>query len=204
MRTGFAATAATVLLALPATAQALNRYGRADTGVVTVSSEPNTSQGEEPLSVNPLNPNQLTTVANVFEPDVPSSQNPFLGGGGIDDTRIYSSRDGGRHWLTQKLDQGGLGKLTLPLPAGTAPEFSDAFNIVNTDADSVWDAHGNAYFESGDIHGLHHEGNEVETVWRSSDGGQTWGPERGYTVVNATEEHSELDRPWLAVDNSGG
>src|SRR2546421_385654 len=127
MRTGFAATAATVLLALPATAQALNRYGRADTGVVTVSSEPNTSQGEEPLSVNPLNPNQLTTVANVFEPDVPSSQNPFLGGGGIDDTRIYSSQDGGRHWLTQKLDQGGLGKLTLPLPAGTAPRGSDAF-----------------------------------------------------------------------------
>src|SRR5205085_5797071 len=54
------------------------------------------------------------------------------------------------------------------------------------------------------IHGLYHQGNEVETVWRSSDGGQTWGPERGYTAVNATEEHSELDRPWLAVDNSGG
>jgi hypothetical protein len=36
------------------------------------------------------------------------------------------------------------------------------------------------------------------------DAGVTWGPDRGYTAVNATEEHNELDRPWLAVDNSGG
>src|SRR5262249_47535032 len=34
--------------------------------------------------------------------------------------------------------------------------------------------------------------------------GVTWGPDRGYTAVNATEEHTELDRPWLAVDASGG
>jgi len=195
---------ALLLLGLPAGARAVNRYGTADTGVVSVSSEPGNSEGEEPLAVNPVNANELTTVANVFEPNVPPPLNPFVGGGGIDDTRVYSTRDGGRHWLTLKLDQGGIGKLEAPLESGTAPEFSDAFNIVNTDADSVWDRHGNAYFESGDIHGLYHQGNEVETVWRSSDGGQTWGPERGYTAVNATEEHSELDRPWLAVDNSGG
>jgi hypothetical protein len=188
----------------PRHGQALVRYGRADTGVVTVSSEPGNSEGEEPLSVNPLNPNQLTTVANVFEPEVPAPLNPFEGGGGLQDTRVYSSQDGGRHWLTQTLDQGGLGKLSVRSPVGNSPEFSDAFNIVNTDADSVWDRHGNAYFESGDIHGLYHGGNEVETVWRSSDGAVTWGPNRGYTAVNATQEHNELDRPWLAVDNSGG
>jgi hypothetical protein len=180
------------------------RYGRGDTGVVDVSSEHANSEGEEPLSVNPLNPEQLTTVANVFQPVVPAPLNPFVGGGGLQDTRVYSSQDGGRHWLTQKPDQGGLGKLQIDTPVGNSPEFSDAFNVVNTDADSVWDAHGNAFFESGDIHGLYHEGNEVETVWRSSDAGVTWGPDRGYTAVNATEEHTELDRPWLAVDNSGG
>src|SRR4029077_11633359 len=173
---------------------AAQRYGRTDTGVVDVSSEPGNSEGEEPLSVNPLNPNQLTTVANVFEPDVPAPLNPFVGGGGLQDTRVYSSQDGGLHWLTQKLDQGGLGKLQVPLPGEAqplSPEFSDAFNIVNTDADTVWDRHGDAYYESGDIHGLYHGGTEVETLWRSTDGGITWGPDRGYTAVNATEEHNE-------------
>ena len=192
------------LLFVPATTTAAQRYGPGDTGVVSVSSEPGVSQGEEPLSVNPRDPRQLTTVANVFQPSFPAPLNPFVGGGGVQDTRVYSSRDGGRTWLWQKLDQGGLGRLPSPLPVGGAPEFSDAFNIVNTDADSAWDRHGNVYFESGDIHGLHHNGNEVATVWRSTDAGVTWGPDKGYTAVNATEEHSELDRPWLAVDNSGG
>jgi hypothetical protein len=182
---------------------AAKRYGEGDTGIVRVSHEPGVSQGEEPLSVNPRNPRQLTTVANVFQPNFPGPLNPFVGGGGIQDSRVYSSRDGGRHWLTQKLDQGGLGKLQLHTPVGNSPEFSDAFNIVNTDSDSAWDRHGNAYFESGDIHGLYHNGNEVETIWRSTDGGVTWGPHRGYTAVNATQERTELDRPWLAVDQSG-
>jgi hypothetical protein len=205
MRRLFVAGIGLLAVTLPSPASAASaRYGRADTGVVTVSSEPANSEGEEPLSANPLNPNQLTTVANVFQPNVPAPLNPFVGGGGLQDTRVYSSQDGGRHWLTQKLDQGGLGKLQIKTPSGNSPEFSDAFNIVNTDADSVWDRHGNAYFESGDIHGLYHEGNEVETLWRSSDGGLTWGPDRGYTAVNATQEHNELDRPWLAVDNSAG
>jgi hypothetical protein len=195
-----------VLAVLPGAAQAVRLHGPADTGVVTVSSEAGNAEGEEPLSVNPLDPDQLTTVANVFDPEFPAPLNPFIGGGGIQDTRVYSSQDGGRHWLTQKLDQGGLGKLQIPAggESGHSPEFSDAFNIVNTDADSVWDRHGNAYFESGDIHGLYHNGDEVETVWRSTDGGVTWGPDRGYTAVSGTQEHNELDRPWLAVDNSGG
>jgi hypothetical protein len=193
-----------VLCLFPASAAATQSYGPGDTGIVTVSSEKGVSQGEEPLAVNPLNPLQLTTVANVFDPEFPAPLNPFVGGGGLQDSRVYSSRDGGRHWLTLKLDQGGLGKLELPEVAGRSPEFSDAFNIVNTDSDSIWDRHGNAYFESGDIHGLHHGGDEVATVWRSTDGGATWGPHDGYTAVNATAEHSELDRPWFAIDNSGG
>jgi len=197
---------ACLCLAPPATAQAKPRQKPRDTGIVNVSASPGLSEAEEPLSVDPHNPYRLTTVANVFHPNLPAPLDKVFGGGGLDDTRVYSSTDGGLHWKTRKLDQGGLGPLELPLTplTGFAPEFSDALNIVNTDADSIWDRHGNAYFESGDIHGIHHGGNEVASVWRSTDGGATWGPPGGYVAVNATQELKELDRPWFAVDNSGG
>jgi hypothetical protein len=205
MRAPLHATAALVaLLAIPSAAPA--RPVSIDTGVVNVSHTPDFSEGEEPLSVNPLNPDQLVTVANVYQPGAPAPFNPFLGGGGFQDTRVYSSQDGGRSWLTQKLDVGGLGPMPTGLPKelGFAPEFSDAFNVINTDADSVWDRHGNVWFESGDIHGLHHNGDEQATVWHSTDGGVHWGPKDGYLAVSATQEHNELDRPWFAADNSGG
>lgn len=195
-----------LVAACPAAAGARCRAG--DTGVLRVSGERGFAEAEEPLSVNPRNPREMTTVANVFQPIAPLSirLDPLYGGGGVQDTRVFSTRDGGCHWSTLKLDQGGLGSLSLPLSGGgNAPEFSDALNVLNTDADSEWDRHGNAYFESGDVHGIFHDGQEVETVWRSSDGGAAWGPPRGYTAINATtQEHTELDRPWLAVDNSGG
>ena len=197
--------AGALLIALvPGTAGAA-RYGPRDTGVVSVSNSPGLSEGEEPLSVNPRNPAEMVTVANVFEPNAPAPLQAVFGGGGVDDSRVYSTQDGGLHWRTFKLDQGGLGHVAPPAALkGSAPEFSDAFNIVNTDADSIWDAAGNVYFESGDIHGINHGGREVATVWRSSDGGVTWGPPNGYTAVDATQEHNELDRPWFAVDRSSG
>jgi hypothetical protein len=192
---GLAAAVGPTALAAPQSARPIS-YGPGDTGVVRVSTDAGFAEGEEPLSVNPRNPDQLLTVANVFHPTLPGPASSYVGGGGIDDSRLYASQDGGRHWKTFKLDQGGLGPV-----AG----FSDAVNIVNTDSDVVWDRHGNAYFESGDIHGLNHGGSEVATVWRSTDGGRTWGPKNGYTAVNATtEERTELDRPWFAADNSGG
>jgi BNR/Asp-box repeat protein len=194
-------------------AAAAEAYGRArcsrrDTGVVNVSSEAGVAAGEEPLSVNPLNPHDLTAVANVYQPVPPLSisEDPLYGGGGVQDTRVYSSRDGGCRWTTKKLDQGGTGPVDVPLAGGAdAPEFSDALNVLSTDADSVWDRHGNVYFEAGDAHGVHHEGREVELVWRSTNAGLSWGPKNGYIGFNATTgQKSELDRPWLAVDDSGG
>src|SRR5437763_672208 len=156
---------------------------KADTGVVRVSRDTGTAEGEEPLAANPADPSQMTTVANVYEPIPPLSiqQDPLYGGGGVQDTRVYGTRDGGCHWVAQKLDQGGLGRVTVPLAGGAkAPEFSDVLNVLSTDADSEWDRHGNAYFEAGDAHGVRHGGQEVELIWHSTDGGVTWGPKGGY------------------------
>jgi hypothetical protein len=191
---------------IPASAAA--RCNRADTGVIPVSNETHNAESEEPLAVNPRNPDQLTTVANVFEPVAPLSiqQDPLFGGGGVQDTRVYSTRDGGCHWLTTKLDVGGVGPVDVPLSGGAnAPEFADVGNVLSTDADSGWDRHGNAYFEAGNAHGVGHQGQEVELIWHSSDGGLTWGPKGGSVGFSATTgQKTELDRPWLAVDNSGG
>jgi hypothetical protein len=190
-------------LGMPERARAATPCANADTGVVRVSSDVGTAEGEEPLAVNPVNPREMTAVANVFQPVPPLSiqEDPLYGGGGVQDTRVYSTRDGGCHWLTTKLDQG------VPLAGGAdAPEFSDAHNVLSTDADSDWDRHGNAYFEAGDAHGVGHDGQEVELVWRSADGGVSWGPKGGYIGFNTTtgDTKTELDRPWLAVDDSGG
>jgi len=90
------------------------RYGPGDTGVVTVSSETHNSEGEEPLAVNPLNPDELTVVANVFQPNLPGPARMDVGGAGVQDSRLYVSTDGGRHWKTWKLDTGGVGPLVFP------------------------------------------------------------------------------------------
>ncbi len=199
--------ACALILAVPV-AVAATGCTKADTGVVRVSSDVGTAEGEEPLSANPIDPSEMTTVANVFQPIAPLTiqEDPLYGGGGVQDTRVYSTRDGGCRWLTQKLDQGGLGPVDVPLAGGAnAPEFSDALNVLSTDADSEWDRHGNAYFEAGDAHGVGHDGQEVELIWRSTDGGVTWGPKGGYVGFNATTgQKTEMDRPWLAVDQSGG
>ena len=179
-----------------------------DTGVIDVYGGDSYAAGEEPLAANPLKPNELTTVANVFQTVAPLNiqLDPLYGGGGVQDTREFSTSDGGCHWKMFALDQGGVGPIGLPLSGGAnAPEFSDALNVLSTDADTQWDRHGDAYVEVGDAHGVGHDGQEVELIWRSTDGGLSWGPKDGYTGFNATTgERTELDRPWLAVDNSGG
>jgi BNR/Asp-box repeat len=179
-------------------------YGPGDTGVVNVTRTPALAEAEEPLSVNPLNPNDVLVVANRFQPTFPPPLDDVPAGSGINFTVVYSTRDGGRTWTGGRVDQGGLGTVQNPLAAvpGTPSQFDDFLNVGTTDADAAWDRHGNAYFQSGSIHGLNQGGNEVSTVFRSVDAGRTW-PYKS-TAVNATEERNELDRPWLAVDNTGG
>ena len=189
---------------VPGHAAGARRYGTGDTGVVDVSNTPMFAEGEQPMSVNPLNPMQIVVVSNTWQRTWPGPASDLPGGNGIMDTTIYTSRNGGRTWKGWRMDQGGLGRVRDPLPSalGVAPEFDDLLNVNTTDADAAWDAHGNAYFESGDVHGVYHGGDEVATVWRSSDGLKTWGSP--VEAVRVSQERMELDRPWFAADTSGG
>jgi hypothetical protein len=180
------------------------RYGPGDTGVVNVSRTPMMAEGEQPLAVNPLNPMQIVVVSNTWQSTWPGAASDLPGGNGLMNTALYTTRDGGRTWKGGRFDQGGLGRMRNPLPAAlnVAPEFDDALNVANSDADAAWDRHGNAYYESGDIHGVNHGLDEVATVWRSADGLRSWS--EGVEAVKVSEELKELDRPWFAVDNSRG
>src|SRR4051812_7681831 len=108
LRAGLTFMTAAVLGVAAAPAAATTLHGAGDTGVVNVSNTPDLSEGEQPLAIDPRNPAQMTTVANVFQPNTPAPLALYFGGGGVDDTRVYSTRDGGVHWTTRKLDQGGI------------------------------------------------------------------------------------------------
>ena len=66
------------------------------------------------------------------------------------------------------------------------------FDSCTGDQSVAWDRHGNAYFSC--------DGTEV---YHSSDGGDHWsGPVTAATPADNMGD--AIDRPWLAVDNSGG
>ena len=74
----------------------------------------------------------------------------------------------------------------------TNPGPSGDFSSCTGDQSVAWDHHGNAYFSC--------DGTEV---YHSSDGGDTWGP--AVTAASPADNMGDaIDRPWLAVDNSGG
>jgi hypothetical protein len=193
------------LLAKPTPALAAD-YGPGDTGIVNVSKTTWMAEGEEPLAVDPTNPLNLVAVSNTWQQFAPPPFDALPVGNGLMSTGLYVSNDGGLTWKARPADRGGLGTIPNPLPAsvGFAPELSDALNVANSDADAVFDGAGRAFYESGDIHGVYHHGDETATVWTSSDGGRNWDPPGGITAVSGTQERAELDRPWFAVDRSGG
>jgi hypothetical protein len=173
-------------------------------GVADASNTPTRSEGEESVSLDPAHP--LWAIVGANE----GSQ----GGGanGLNETPAWWSHDGGCTWHPVFPDLGGL-NLGSVLPLGPqAPEFKEVGNVLTADQDSAWDTHGNAYFSDIQVSGLQGGDTQIR-VAHSVDGGMTWGS----PVVAFSSQHSPtpvgtayalgqipLDRPWLAVDRSGG
>lgn len=191
-------------LALPALA------ARGCDGVVDVSRTPGRSEGEESLSVNPRNPRQLLLGSNQFEPAGPGLP---VSAGGLMEAASWVSQDGGCTWHALGLETlGGVASVGNPLPLGPA-EFRDVGNVVSSDQHSAWDSHGNLWYEAGFLGGVGVQLDQRAVVWRSRDGGRTFGaPVVAYSAATAKappgsaypDTVPELDRPWLAVDRSGG
>jgi hypothetical protein len=195
---------AAVPLALPASA------ARTCDGVVNVSRTPTAGEGEESLSVNPRNPKQLLIGSNQFVPTGPRSP---VSAGGLMEAASWTSQDGGCTWRALGLETlGGVADVANPLPLGPA-EYRNVGNVISSDQHSVWDRNGTLYYEAGFLGGLGVELDQRAMVWRSRDGGRTFDtPLIAYSsAANQAPKGSaypgtvpELDRPWLAVDRSGG
>jgi hypothetical protein len=123
------------------------------------------------------------------------------------------SQDGGCTWRALGLETlGGLTDVANPTPVGPA-EYRNIGNVVSSDQHSAWGSDGTLYYEAGFLGGLGVDGDQRAMVWRSRDGGRTFdAPVVAYSAsANAAPDDSaypdtvpELDRPWLAVDRSGG
>lgn len=196
---------AVAALALAPASNGMARSSVPDTGVVNVSRTSDLAEAEVELAVDANDPRHVLAASNAWGPDLPPPADSNAGVSGMMISVAYNSVDGGRTWTAQRPDHGGVGRVADPLAfvPGSPAQFQDVGNVDTTDPDVQYDRHGNAYFESGAAHNPSHNFDEVASVWRSIDGGRTWGsPSTAVSVIK--EEHEELDRPWLAVDNSGG
>jgi len=195
---------AAVPLALPAAA------ARSCDGVVDVSQTPGRGEGEESLSVNPRNPKQLLLGSNQFEPTGPMSP---VSAGGLMEAASWVSQDGGCTWRALNLETlGGVADVSNPVPLGPR-EYRNVGNVLSSDQHSVWDRNGDLYYEAGFLGGLGVDADQRAMVWRSRDGGRRFGtPAIAYSSADNKapagsaypDTVPELDRPWLAVDRSGG
>jgi hypothetical protein len=181
-----------------------------DRGIVNVSRTPDLAEGEESISVNPRNPKQILIGSNQFAPALPGAP---VSAGGLMETASWVSQDGGCSWRHLGLETlGGAGDVANPGPVGPA-EYRNVGSVVSSDQHSAWSSDGVLYYEAGFLGGVGVDGDQRAMVWRSRDGGRTFGaPVVAYSAnANKAPEGSsypdtvpELDRPWLAVDRSGG
>ncbi len=208
---GWPALIALVLLAVgPATPSDAAQ----STPVVDISNTPGLAETEEYVCADPRNPEHLIMGSNVTEPLTPQGlPAPLFGinGDGIVDIAVYSSQDGGRSWTVGQLPQAGLGSVALPIPApaNVPSEFRNVGNVVAADQSCAFDRHGNAYYAAGNLYSATNPGDSQVRVWRSTDGGRTFGaPVIAASALRDAQSNKPfivtLDRPFLAVDNSGG
>jgi len=206
------ATAAAVL-ALLAAGWLGSRAGHADrprpqtdTAIHDVSNSPDKAEGEESVAVNPTDPSNILVGSNLFQPLDSSLGAVPEGGSGSQQAGVWSSHDGGRTWTGVTINRGGFGPLSdlVPgVPSQVAREFADAGNVIASDQSVVFDRHGTAYYESILFGAGPATSGDVQViVHRSSDGGTTWQP--GVVAFSQNGSGIKIDRPFLAVDTSGG
>ena len=150
---------------------------QADSVVQDVSNTLTRPEGEESLAVNPINTNNILVGANqIPSQEVTSFPNPSEANAPCG---LWVSHDGGATWSVVNLPGFGQG----------------------ADQSVVFDRHGTAYYACDQLLGIGGVGGIV--VWRSADGGDHWtGPVTAAATLDS--DGHLIDRPFLAVDTSGG
>jgi outer membrane protein assembly factor BamB len=175
------------------------------TRVYDVSNTPERAEGEETVAINPKNAKNIIVGSNQWLPSTPGNLgNIGIGANGIVSCAEWSSHNGGRTWSGGRLENSGLETLTGPLPqlVQQPREFGDpdVGNLISADQNTVFDRHGNAYFQC--VNSGAGTGDVKVYVYRSSDGGRTWSSP--VAAFSETNTQIQIDRPYLAIDNSRG
>jgi hypothetical protein len=175
--------------------------------VTNVSRTAGLAEGEETVAINPTDRQNVIVGSNQWLPPTPGNVGNFgVGPSGATTCAVWSSHDGGRTWKGGRLENAGIDQLAggaLKPPAGVPSEFgkeADAGNAISADQNTVFDRHGNAYYQCINF-GIGDQDPKV-FVYRSTNGGRTWGPPmQAFDEINTK---IQIDRSFLAIDDSGG
>jgi hypothetical protein len=161
-----------------------------------VSNSPTFAEGEQTVAVNPTNSGNIIVGSNQMEPLPGNPGNEPLTTGGV------------RTWAGGRMDEGGLTREPIAQAVidalGTNPvpsEFGEAGNLISADQNTVFDRDGHAWYQCINF-GVGTDADPSVMVYRSDDGGKTWGaPVKAFSEVGTG---IQIDRSFLAIDDSGG
>jgi uncharacterized repeat protein (TIGR01451 family) len=154
-------------------------------------------QGENSISINPNNPNQIIAHSNTFFRDTsPQCQSPTGGTGSTFGTMaLFGSSDGGATWTYK----------CAPWHTSVTGGIPGASAWFGSDPALAWDNSGRAYacymLLSEDASG---NAGAAIVVARSTDSGATWS-QFGNPVVNRITSTTNLDdKEMFVIDNTSG
>lgn len=145
-------------------------------------------------------------VSNAQNTDI--SQENFFDGEPYIAVNPQNSQHVVASWMGFKLGEAIVIKTKVSLDGGVTWSTSNetAHNLTgNTSADPslAFDGNGNLYLCYIDYDGVNFSNGTVNVV-KSTDGGLTWGtPTEAISIADCPNKLC-VDRPWMAVDNSGG
>jgi len=196
------------VIGLFALASLANLAGASDQAVHDVSNTPLRAEGEPTVVVNPADPENVIVGGNQWQPLTNSNiANLSIGPSGVGDCAAWATHDGGLTWSGGLLSKGGLGKVVLPalpdapLLSEIPKEIDDVGNFFSIDQNAVFDRTGkDAWYQCiNDGAGV---ADIVVNVFHSADGGKSW--DTPVVAYRESREGIQFDRPFLAIDNSGG